>query len=942
MLKIIRVVFFLFIVSPGHAQTASFTYQSAGGLYCSPVAVQFTQTATGSPTAFLWNFGNGQISSSPNPNIVFNNAGTYSVQMTAVYADVGVKTSQTIVINQGITASLTANRNYICIAGPINFTAASNGNIASYEWDFGDGSPVTSTSSPINSHNYSSPGSYTSSLKVTDNSGCFATATSNVVLQSVPVSGSISRMEGCIPAAVNLNVSANIPAGSAVSNYQYNFGDGSPVLNSTAASVSHTYTGTAIYNPTVSVVTNEGCSSSYNFSPVAYGTPPTAINAYPDATVYCGSETPVFVATATNANRYFWNFGDGDTATLRDTITQHKYGSLGFKTITVSPFFNGCPGASASFQIEIIGVIASFNASNVCTAKNSFSFANTSEGNISSTSWTFGDNSPSVTTINAAHVYSSPGSYPATLIVVDNATGCSSSFTKAVHSGTSALTNPDTSICRNAKTLFTLSNNQSNPDALYSWNVAGLNVGPVPGKLFEPTASVFGNFTLNYVVIDNGPGYCKDTAYLNHRLGVRGPDLKFTAPGTICQNTLFTLVNNSKPFNPQDSVISWLWNFQFPTSIDSVSTYQPAPFNFPLGLYEAELIAKDKTGCVDSLGKYVTVNPAPFVQVIPRLDTLCMGQSDTLIAFHSDSLLWSPANLVSCTTCDTITVNPPVSTIVIATANNIYGCSTRDTASIRVYPRFTAQAVVSPLYICKGEGVNINVSPPGNVVTWTPPAGLSNSNGYNPIASPSQSTAYIATVTDSAGCFTSNATVNVMVKSLPVVNAGPDRTLPYNASFAISPVYSSNVRRYVWSPAGTLNCTGCPTPNGTALQAQNYVIQVTSDSGCVARDSINIFVECKYSNLLVPSAFTPNNDSQNDRYFPIARGIRIIKRFVIFNRLGQVLFEARDFKPNNPASGWDGSFRGQDQTMGTYVYWLEAICDVGGIITKKDAFLLIR
>ena len=36
-----------------------------------------------------------------------------------------------------------------------------------------------------------------------------------------------------------------------------------------------------------------------------------------------------------------------------DTITQHKFGTLGVKTITVTPSFNGCKGLPASFQINV-------------------------------------------------------------------------------------------------------------------------------------------------------------------------------------------------------------------------------------------------------------------------------------------------------------------------------------------------------------------------------------------------------------------------------------------------------------------------------------------------------------------------------------------------------------------------------------------------------------
>ena len=92
----------------------------------------------------------------------------------------------------------------------------------------------------------------------------------------------------------------------------------------------------------------------------------------------------------------------------------------------------------------------------------------------------------------------------------------------------------------------------------------------------------------------------------------------------------------------------------------------------------------------------------------------------------------------------------------------------------------------------------------------------------------------------------------------------------------------------------------------------------------------------------MPSAFTPNQDGLNDIFYPLTRGIKLVKRFAVYNRYGQQLFEAKNFIPNDKSFGWNGKLNGFDQPPGSYVYMLETICDVGEIITKKDSFLLLR
>ena len=220
-----------------NGQSSSFTYQSSNGTLCSPITINFTQTYTGNPIGFTWNFGNGQTSNSFNPSIIYSAPGTYNVKLVTVYNEQAIETSQTIIINQSITASITADRNYICAPGNILFTANSSGNIGTYDWSFGDGSPnVTTNSSTIN-HNYSGFGNFTATVKTTDVSGCAASSTTDIIVQKPPVTGTVFPIKGCIPAKVNFTANVIVPNGANVTSYSYDYGDGSPA----GSSASHTY-----------------------------------------------------------------------------------------------------------------------------------------------------------------------------------------------------------------------------------------------------------------------------------------------------------------------------------------------------------------------------------------------------------------------------------------------------------------------------------------------------------------------------------------------------------------------------------------------------------------------------------------------------------------------------------------------------------------------------
>ena len=919
------------------AQTSSFTFQSSNGTICNPTTINFTQTCTGSPIGFSWNFGNGQSSSLPNPTTTYNLPGTYTVQLTAVFNDQVVESSQNITINQSITGTLSADRNYICVPGNVLLTATSSGNISSYDWIFGDGTANVTTSTPSINHNYSAFGNFSATVKATDVSGCTVTSQTNIIVQSPPILGTASPSSGCIPANVNFSAVVTVPAGGNVTGYLYNYGDGSPQ----SSLASHTYSAVGTYTPSVTVTTDEGCTNTYTYPSIAFGTPPVNHTAYPTKNVYCGSETAVFVSKAVNANSWMWDFGDGITQTVTDTVTSHKYATLGTKQIKVTPFFNGCAGTQIIFSIDIVGVIAGFTYANTCTSKNTFSFSNTSQGIFTSSLWNFGDGSPTSSTTSPAHTFPVNGSYLTTLTVTDNVTGCVDIFTATIFTATPSLSNLDFLICRGSNSTFTIQNNYTNTASSYIWNVLGLPTIINAANPYTVAAINLGNFTTNQLIINNGPQYCNDTLLLNHPILVKGPNLNFAASATICANSVYNITNNSSAFVAADTVKLWYWNYGMSSANDTI--YQPLPIKYTSpGIYNIKLVAKDKNGCVDSLSKQVDVKPIPFLRIFPRNDTLCQGKSVTIIAYHSDTLSWSPTSTLSCAKCDTTIANPTSTTLYYATVNNSFNCPFTDSTLITVFSPFTATPIINPVYLCLKDSIKISVLPAGKKIFWSPSTNISNTTIYNPFVSPPTSTTYTATLTDSVGCFSSTTSVDVIIKSLPQVNAGPDKIYPYNAVFTISPVYGKNVVSYLWMPSGSLNCFTCPVTSGIALSTQQYTIKATSDSGCVSKDEINIFVECKYANLLMPSAFTPNQDGLNDIFYPLTRGIKLVKRFAIYNRYGQQLFEAKNFIPNEKSFGWNGKLNGFDQPAGSYVYMLETICDVGGIITKKDSFLLLR
>jgi PKD repeat protein/glucose/arabinose dehydrogenase len=149
------------------------------------------------------------------------------------------------------TAVLTAN--HPTGIGPLTvaFSASESiaaTTIASYRWDFGDGSSTSSNVAP--SHLYSQPGTYTATLTVTDKNGKTDTSTMRIAVDNpLKAVASASVKEGVGPLTVNFNGEES-SAPDSLATYHWNFGDGA---SAETADASHTYTTPGHYTATLTV-----------------------------------------------------------------------------------------------------------------------------------------------------------------------------------------------------------------------------------------------------------------------------------------------------------------------------------------------------------------------------------------------------------------------------------------------------------------------------------------------------------------------------------------------------------------------------------------------------------------------------------------------------------------------------------------------------------------
>ncbi len=239
---------------------------------CSNLSCNFTSQSSdpdGSISNYSWNFGDNQTSAAQNPSHSYSAGGTYTVTLTVTdnrNATNSVQHNVTVSVpNQPPVAAFSSS----CSGLGCNFTSTSSdpdGSISAYSWTFGDGG-VSSAQNP--GHTYAAGGTYTVTLKVTDNRGGTNTVSHNVTVtapNTAPVVNAGPDQTVLLGVLYSLNASFSDPDNGPWT-YTINWGDGTSSSGSRSTqgsfSAGHTYLGILTTRTiTVTVTDSRGASGS--------------------------------------------------------------------------------------------------------------------------------------------------------------------------------------------------------------------------------------------------------------------------------------------------------------------------------------------------------------------------------------------------------------------------------------------------------------------------------------------------------------------------------------------------------------------------------------------------------------------------------------------------------------------------------------------------------
>lgn len=200
---------------------------------------------------------------------------------------------------------------------------------------------------------------------------------------------------------------------------------------------------------------------------------------------------------------------------------------------------------------------------------------------------------------------------------------------------------------------------------------------------------------------------------------------------------------------------------------------------------------------------------------------------------------------------------------------------------------------------------------------------------------------YELLVEDAQGCQGDTTLIiqELLPPSITLQQSPPPYTIgdEFFVSLSASPADSVN-----WYWNDSLVCINCQEYNQVLLSTSELFVEIIDPSGCSASTTVQIVVNENVP-IFIPNAFTPDNDGVNDR-LAIAAGNAVvsIKEWQIFARWGNLVYERKNFSPNDQSIGWNGKVGTELAPMGTYVYQLIATLINGEEIIIYGDFVLLR
>lgn len=248
--------------------------------------------------------------------------------------------------------------------------------------------------------------------------------------------------------------------------------------------------------------------------------------------------------------------------------------------------------------------------------------------------------------------------------------------------------------------------------------------------------------------------------------------------------------------------------------------------------------------------------------------------------------------------------------------------------------------ITSNAPICEGltlllSGTNAR---PGGSYYWTGPDGFASAEQNPSIPNVRAAAQGVYMLAYTWRNCTSLATADIRLQ--PVIELTDVTADKYIVNFGDSvQLHARGALYYNWTPHnGTIRNPYIPDPYVRPADAITvYTVNGMNEWGC--HDSAQVTIQVIFDEEeTIPNAFTPNGDGKNDIFRIGKMKYKKLIDFTIYDRWGQEMYH----NPWDPNGGWDGTYKGIPQDMGTYYYSITIESASGKLRYYKGDVTLIR
>ena len=298
-----------------------------------------------------------------------------------------------------------------------------------YEWNFGDGSPVVTSADPNISYTFNRPGNYRVRLIAIDGDRCIPRDTSYINIRVRTDKAILSASGGKLPPCQGFayrfvnNSIAPVTRAFTDTSFKWDFGDNSPIVKTGKTNIDHTFPGVGSYKVKLFLNDTAYCNA-YDVQEFTVYISPLVKASFTTPAIGCLPYRATFKNTSIAGQTFVWNFGDGSSYTGANPPVK-LYNALGDYTVTLIANDPGTCNLTDTFRYTISvkpKPTASFSFAPDPPQENTpTQFTNLSSG-ATRYFWEFGDNDTS-RAASPLHLYSRTDVFDACLIAF-NDFGC--------------------------------------------------------------------------------------------------------------------------------------------------------------------------------------------------------------------------------------------------------------------------------------------------------------------------------------------------------------------------------------------------------------------------------------------------------------------------------------------------------------------------------------